>query len=94
MPSSTARLGLAYMLGVAATGALSAHLALIRVPVGLTELVVLALILGVLAGAACAGSPNGPSDTLSRGRGRLGVASRVVGVARVRRSRSSCSRTR
>jgi hypothetical protein len=45
----SARLGLAYMLGVAATGALSAHLALIGVPVGLVELVVLAVLVGIPA---------------------------------------------
>ena len=44
-----AKLGLAYMLGVAATGALAAHLALIGVPVGLLEVVVLAVLTGVLA---------------------------------------------
>jgi hypothetical protein len=40
------RLGLAYILGLAATGALAAHLALIGVPVGLLELFVLTLLAG------------------------------------------------
>jgi hypothetical protein len=77
----TARLGLAYMLGVAATGALSAHLALIDVPVGLTELVVLALLLGVLAWRHVRKLSEGRSDTLSLGNGQVAVASRIVGVA-------------
>jgi hypothetical protein len=77
----TARLGLAYMVGVAATGVLSAHLALIHVPVGLTELVVLALILGVVAWRRLRSLADRPSDTLSLGGGRLVVASRIVGVA-------------
>ena len=76
-----AKLGLAYMLGVAATGALSAHLALIDVPVGLTELVVLALILGVAAWRRLRRVPVGPSDTLSLGSGQLAAASRIIGVA-------------
>ena len=42
-------LGLAYMLGVAAVGIVAAHLALIGVPMGLTELVVIALALGIAA---------------------------------------------
>jgi hypothetical protein len=40
------RLPLAYPLGVAATGILAAHLALIDVPLGLVELVVLAAVVG------------------------------------------------
>ncbi len=42
--SLVARLPLAYPVGVAATGILAAHLALIDVPVGLVELVVLAAV--------------------------------------------------
>ena len=77
----TARLGLAYMVGVAATGALSAHLALIRVPVGLTELVVLALIVGFFAWRRVRKLASPPSDTLSLGGGWIVVASRIVGAA-------------
>jgi len=77
----TAKLGLAYMVGVAATGVLSAHLALVDVPVGLTELVVLALIIGVAAWRRLRRIPEGPSNTLSFGQGQLAVASRVIGVA-------------
>ena len=43
------RLGLGYIVGVGAMGALSAHLALIGVPVGITELVVVALVVGAFA---------------------------------------------
>ena len=74
------RLGLAYMLGVAVVGALSAHLALVRVPVGLVELVVLALVVGIAAWRRGKGLPTKPSDTLSLGLERLGIASRVLGV--------------
>src|SRR5712691_9557767 len=63
----SARLGLAYMLGVAATGAVSAHLALIGVPVGLVELVVLALLVGILAWRRVRRLPGGPTDTSSPG---------------------------
>ena len=76
-----ARLGLAYMLGVAAIGALSAHLALIGVPVGLVELVVLALLAGIPAWRRIRRLPNAPSDTLSLGEGGFDLASRAVGVA-------------
>jgi Dolichyl-phosphate-mannose-protein mannosyltransferase len=41
------RLGLAYVLGLAATSALAAHLALIGVPVGLGELAVITLVVGI-----------------------------------------------
>jgi hypothetical protein len=77
----SATLGLAYMLGVAATGALSAHLALIDVPVGLTELVVLALILGIAAWRRVRKLSEGPSDTFSLGGGPLAATSRLLGVA-------------
>jgi hypothetical protein len=77
----TARLGLAYIVGVAATGALSAHLALIRVPVGLTELVVLALILAVTAWRRVRRLAAGPVDNSSHGGKWLVVASRIIGVA-------------
>ncbi len=76
-----AKLGLAYMLGVAATGALAAHLALIGVPVGLLELVVLAVLAGIPAWLRVRRLPAGPSDTLSLGVGWVGLASRIVGVA-------------
>ncbi len=77
----TARLGLGYMLGVATTGALSAHLALIGVPVGLVELVVLALLTGVPAWRLARRSPEQPRDTPASERGWLGGMSQVVGIA-------------
>ena len=76
-----AKLGLAYMLGVAATGALAALLALIGVPVGLLELAVLAVLAGVLAWRRTRRLPARPSDTLSLGVGWVGVVSRIIGVA-------------
>jgi hypothetical protein len=76
-----ARLGLAYMIGVAATGALSAHLALIGVPVGLVELAVLAVLVGIPAWRRVSRLPGGPSDSLSPGVRWVGLASRIVGVA-------------
>jgi len=76
-----ARLGLGYMLGVAGVGALSAHLALIGVPVGLLELVLLALVAGIPAWRLARRLPKQPSDTLSLGVGWIDVASRIVGVA-------------
>jgi hypothetical protein len=76
-----ARLGLGYMLGVAATGALSAHLALIGVPIGPLELVVLALLSGIPAWRRVRRFPEQPSDTLSLGAGWIDAASRLVGVA-------------
>jgi hypothetical protein len=80
------RLGLAYMLGVATVGALSAHLALIGLPVGLVELVVLTLVLG---GAAWRRSRRllpghapgpGPGTWVSRTSGVAGVASFVLAL--------------
>jgi hypothetical protein len=76
-----AKLGLAYMLGVAATGALAAHLALIGVPVGLVELAVLAVLVGIPAWLRIRRLPAGPSDTLSLGFRWVGLASRIAGVA-------------
>jgi hypothetical protein len=76
-----AKLGLAYMLGVAATGALAAHLALIGVPVGLLELAVLAVLAGIPAWLRIRRLPAGPSDTLSLGVRWVGFASRIAGVA-------------
>jgi hypothetical protein len=74
------RLGLAYILGLAATGALAAHLALIGVPVGLPELFVLTLLAGVPAWRRARRLPNQPSDTLSLGSKGVGLASQIVGV--------------
>jgi len=77
-----ARLGVAYMLGVAATGILSAHLALVGVAIGLPELVVLAVVLGIFAVRR---TRRLPSDTLSLGRFStrepVAVASAAVGGA-------------
>ena len=75
------RLGLGYIVGVGAMGALSAHLALIGVPVGITELVVVALVVGALAVRRIRTLPKGPRDALSLGAGRLALASRVIGIA-------------
>lgn len=76
------RLGVAYMVGVAATGILSAHLALVGVAIGLPELVVLAVLVGFFAVRRVRRLP---SDTLSLGRFRtrepVAVASAVVGGA-------------
>jgi hypothetical protein len=75
----TSRFGLAYVVGVAATGALSAHLALVRVPVGLLELAVLALLAGIPAWLRYRRLPagRGPGPEGAR---RIDVASRTVGV--------------
>ena len=72
------RLGLGYMLGVATAGVLSAHLALIRIPIGLVELSVLALAAAVAAAFKIRRLPRPPSDTLSLR--RIEVASRTVGL--------------
>jgi hypothetical protein len=77
----TARLGLGYMLGVATTGALSAHLALIGVPVGLVELVVLALLTGVPAWRLVRRFTEQHRDTPASERGWLGGMSQVAGIA-------------
>jgi hypothetical protein len=74
------RLGLAYILGLAATGALAAHLALIGVPVGLLELFVLTLLAVIPAWRRGRRLPNHPSDTLSLGSNGVGLASRIVGI--------------
>jgi hypothetical protein len=73
------RLGLAYIVGVATTGILSAHLALVGIPIGLVELVALALAVGIAAALQIRRLPIQPSDTLSLG--WIGGASRIVGVA-------------
>ena len=52
------RLPLAYAVGVAAAGIIAAHLALIEVPLGVAELVVLALVLLVLAWRRARGTPS------------------------------------
>jgi Dolichyl-phosphate-mannose-protein mannosyltransferase len=74
------RLGLAYILGLATTAALAAHLALIGVPMALGELAVLALGVGIPGWRRLRALPKEPSDTVSQGRDRLGLASLVVGV--------------
>ena len=96
------RLGLGYIVGVGAMGALSAHLALIGVPVGITELVVVAVVVGAFAVRRVRASPQGPSDTRSPV-GGVEVASRVIGIAafvarargawRTRCTRSRCGRS-
>ena len=75
-----ARLGLGYILGVATTSALAAHLALIGVPMGWGELLVLALAVGYFGWRRFKSLPSPPNDTVSQGRDRLEIASVVVGV--------------
>jgi hypothetical protein len=75
-----ARLGLGYMLGVAVTGALSAHLALIRVPVGLIELAVVALFCAIAGWRRLRRLDSGHVRGTVPGTW-LGVASRAAGVA-------------
>jgi hypothetical protein len=69
------------MLGIATAGGLSAHLALLGVPVARAELVVLALLVGLPAWLRVRRFPPSPSDTLSLGQGWVSVASRILGVA-------------
>jgi hypothetical protein len=81
-----ARLGLGYMVGVAATGALAAHLALIGVPIGLAELVVLAVLSIGAAWWRFRRFPRQPRDRSPFGLGWFGlgwfgIASRIVGAA-------------
>jgi len=75
------RLGLAYILGLAATGSLTADLALTGIPVGLLELVILALLVGVAAWRRVRRLAATPGNTLSLDSNDVGPASRVVGVA-------------
>ena len=88
------RLGLAFMLGVALVGALSAHLALVRVPVGLVELVVLAVVLGIPAWRRGKGLPKKPSDTLSLGLERCASIATRAAIVKIhaRRCRPCSSR--
>ena len=58
-----ARLGLAYVLGLATTSALAAHLALIGVPVGLGELAVLAIAAAILGRRRWRALPAGSRGT-------------------------------
>ena len=78
-----ARLGLAYVLGLATTSALAAHLALIGVPVGLAELTVIAIVAGVLGWrrfrALPAGSAAGPASEPLVSHG-VGVAAFVAAL--------------
>ena len=96
------RLGLAYILGLAATGALTAHLALIGIPVGPLELVVLALLVGVPAWRRVRRLPTTPSNTMSlgaeasgwrRGSSASGASSRRSCCSRTRHTRSRCGRS-
>jgi Dolichyl-phosphate-mannose-protein mannosyltransferase len=79
-----ARLGLAYIVGIAAAGILEAHLALAGVAIGIPELVVLTLVLGFFAWRR---ARSWPSDTLSLGVVRrrgpldfLGIAAFVLAL--------------
>ena len=73
------RLGLAYVLGLATTSAVAAHLALIGVPMALGELTVVAFGVGIPGWRQLRRLPNVPSPG-PRESGRLEVASLVVGV--------------
>ena len=75
------RLGLAYILGLAATTGLGAHLALIGVPMAWGELVVLALVVGVLGRRRFRDLPAAPRDAVSRSAGRFERTSLVIGIA-------------
>ena len=70
------RLALGYVAGVAAVGIVAAHLALVHVPVGLTELVVLALVLAWPAWRRWRGLAHG-----SRAARNIGTAGTVGVVA-------------
>jgi hypothetical protein len=73
------RLGLAYIVGVAATGALSAHLALIGVPVGLLELGVVTVLLWIPAARRLRAFPEERREA-PPARSRLDTASSIVGI--------------
>ena len=63
------RLPLAYLVGVALAGIVAAHLALLNAAVGVTELVVLAVLVWLVAWRRLRNAPK-PSDKVSQGRGR------------------------
>jgi hypothetical protein len=73
------RLGLAYMVGVAATGILAAHLALLDVPLGLLELSLLAAVSLALGGRRLRRLERGSIRTTRPG--RLELAGAVVAGA-------------
>jgi hypothetical protein len=73
-----ARLGLSYMVGVAATGILAAHLALLDVPLGLLELSILAAISLLLGWRRLRGTVREERPRLPRD--RLAQASALVGA--------------
>lgn len=73
-----ARLGLAYILGLAATGIVAAHLALVGVPVGLVEIIVLAVVVDTLGWRRFRSLPRTPDEDAPPRDSRL---SRVVGIA-------------
>jgi hypothetical protein len=75
-----ARLGLAYVVGVAATGILAAHLALIGVPVGLVELVIVTVAVAIPGWRRAHRLPSKPSEAAAPANARVARASRVVGV--------------
>ena len=65
------RLGLAYILGLATTAGLAAHLALIGLPMAWGELVVLAAVLGVLGWRRFRDLRAAPRDAALRSAGRV-----------------------
>jgi hypothetical protein len=78
-----ARLPLAYLLGVASTAILAAHLALVEVPLGLAELVVVAGLVLLLAWRRLRGTPASNNVPLAREPGwstAVGGAALVVGA--------------
>ena len=74
------RLGLAYILGLATTAGLAAHLALIGLPMAWGELVVLAAVLGVLGWRRFRDLRAAPRDAALRSVGRVERTSVVIGV--------------
>jgi hypothetical protein len=75
-----ARLGLAYIVGVAATGILAAHLALLGVPIGLVELVILTVAVAIPAWRRVRRLPSVPTAVPAPANTRVALASRVVGI--------------
>jgi hypothetical protein len=75
-----ARLGLAYILGLATTAGLAAHLALIGLPMAWGELLVLTGGVGYFGWRRLGSLPNAPRATASRRPRRLELASSIVGV--------------
>lgn len=74
----TARLGLAYLVGVAAVGILAAHLALVDVPLGLLELTVLAALSLALGGRRLRRAPRAVQRRRSFSRANVAAGAAAV----------------